>query len=211
MDDNATCHLTLAVQDCLDSECIQRLVWPARSPDLNPIENVWDALGRQVAGRNYPPTNKNTLIRALTEEWDKLPQQLLDNVVQSMVRRVECCITLHGGHIPLRCLLTFRCIVPFLRESHFAAQYLMHTNSTWYDYQHTPRKLKTQNKFIQSVRERRLDMDIPFPLEIKIKLTNPLDRFKLNVMLCLGQEIMKRGTLSTVLHPLAVEKIVPQA
>ncbi|GFV31172.1 retrovirus-related Pol polyprotein from transposon 412 [Trichonephila clavipes] len=62
MDDNATCHRTLAVQDCLDSEGIQRLVWPARSPDLNPIENVWDALGRQVVGRNYPPTNKNTLI-----------------------------------------------------------------------------------------------------------------------------------------------------
>ncbi|GFX60569.1 transposable element Tc3 transposase [Trichonephila clavipes] len=111
MDDNATCHRTLAVQDCLDSEGLQRLVWPARSPDLNPIENVWDALGRQVAGRNYPPTNKNTLIRALTEEWDKLPQQLLDNVVRQrnmssttschvMVRRVECCITLHGGHIP---------------------------------------------------------------------------------------------------------------
>ncbi|GFY07049.1 transposable element Tcb2 transposase [Trichonephila clavipes] len=84
MDDNATCHRTLAVQDCLDSEGIQRLVWPARSPDLNPIENVWDALGRQVAGQNFPPTNKNTLIRALTKEWDKLSQQLLDNVVQSM-------------------------------------------------------------------------------------------------------------------------------
>ncbi|GFV35724.1 transposable element Tcb2 transposase [Trichonephila clavipes] len=40
MDDNATCHRTLAVQDCLDSEGIQRLVWPARSPDTNPIENV---------------------------------------------------------------------------------------------------------------------------------------------------------------------------
>ncbi|GFT02108.1 hypothetical protein TNCV_84041 [Trichonephila clavipes] len=102
MDDNATCHRTLAVQDCLDSEGIQRLVWPARSPDLNPIENVWDALGRQVAGRNYPPTNKNALIRALTEEWDKLPQQLLDNVVQSMavstcrvagqVDRSECAV-----------------------------------------------------------------------------------------------------------------------
>ncbi|GFW50558.1 transposable element Tcb2 transposase [Trichonephila clavipes] len=92
-------HLSVVLSDCLDSEGIQRLVWPARSPDLNPIENVWDALGRQVAGRNYPPTNKNTLIRALTEEWNKLPQQLLDNV-QSMVRRVECCITLHGGHIP---------------------------------------------------------------------------------------------------------------
>ncbi|GFY14963.1 hypothetical protein TNCV_235131 [Trichonephila clavipes] len=66
----------------------------------NPIENLWRALGKQVAGRNYPPTNKNTLIRALTEEWDKLPQQLLDNAVESMVRGVECCITLHGGHIP---------------------------------------------------------------------------------------------------------------
>ncbi|GFW20120.1 transposable element Tc1 transposase [Trichonephila clavipes] len=95
MDDNATCHRTLAVQDCLDSEGIQRLVWPAPSPDLNPIENVWDALGRQVAGRNYPPTNKNTLIRALTEEWDKLPKQCW-----IMVRSVECCIALHGGHIP---------------------------------------------------------------------------------------------------------------
>ncbi|GFX23949.1 transposable element Tcb1 transposase [Trichonephila clavipes] len=51
MDDNATCHRTLAVQDCLDSKGIQRLLWPARSLDLNPIENMWDALGRQVAGR----------------------------------------------------------------------------------------------------------------------------------------------------------------
>ncbi|GFX94583.1 transposable element Tc1 transposase [Trichonephila clavipes] len=100
MDDNATCHRTLAVQDCLDSKGSQHLVLPARSPDLNPIENVWDAFGRQVAGRNFHLTNKNTLIRALTVEWYKLPQQLLDNIVQSMVRRVECCITLHSGHIP---------------------------------------------------------------------------------------------------------------
>ncbi|GFW08337.1 transposable element Tc3 transposase [Trichonephila clavipes] len=92
--------LDLTLRTRINSEGIQRLVWPARSPDLNPIENVWDALRRQVAGRTYPPTNKNTLIRVLTEEWDKLPQQLLDNVVQRMVRRVECCITLHGGHIP---------------------------------------------------------------------------------------------------------------
>ncbi|GFW40035.1 hypothetical protein TNCV_5117181 [Trichonephila clavipes] len=69
MDDNATCDRTLAVPDCLDSEGIQR---------------------SQVAGRNYPPTNKNTLILALTEEWDKLPQQLLDNAVQSMDVNRNC-------------------------------------------------------------------------------------------------------------------------
>ncbi|GFY08958.1 transposable element Tcb2 transposase [Trichonephila clavipes] len=38
MDEHATCHRTLAVQDCLDSEGIQRLVWSARSPDLNPLK-----------------------------------------------------------------------------------------------------------------------------------------------------------------------------
>ncbi|GFV09887.1 hypothetical protein TNCV_2318171 [Trichonephila clavipes] len=59
---------------------------------------MWDALGRQVAGRNYPPTNKNTLIRALTEDWDKLHQQLLDNVVQSM--SLDFCLLVHGGYFP---------------------------------------------------------------------------------------------------------------
>ncbi|GFV21655.1 transposable element Tcb1 transposase [Trichonephila clavipes] len=45
---------------------------------------MWGMLwGGKLLVRNYPPTNKNTLIRALTEEWNKLPQQLLDNVVQN--------------------------------------------------------------------------------------------------------------------------------
>ncbi|GFW73297.1 transposable element Tcb2 transposase [Trichonephila clavipes] len=87
----------LLPHDCLDSEGIQRLVWPAHSPELNPIGNVWDALGRQVAGRNYPRTNKNTLICALTEEWDKLPQQLLDNVVQSMKNPEASELAKNGG------------------------------------------------------------------------------------------------------------------
>ncbi|GFU82533.1 DDE_3 domain-containing protein [Trichonephila clavipes] len=72
MDDNATCHRTCS--GFVDSEGIQRLVWPARSADLNPIKNVWDALGRQVAGlETLLRQTRTPLIRALTEEWDKLP------------------------------------------------------------------------------------------------------------------------------------------
>ncbi|GFX46861.1 transposable element Tc1 transposase [Trichonephila clavipes] len=55
MDDNAPCHRTVAVEQLLESEDIERMDWPARSPDLNPIEHVWDFLGRRLAARTLPP------------------------------------------------------------------------------------------------------------------------------------------------------------
>ncbi|GFX06476.1 transposable element Tc1 transposase [Trichonephila clavipes] len=55
MDDNAPCHRTVAAEQLLESEDIERKDWPARSPDLNPIEHVWDFLGRRLAARTLPP------------------------------------------------------------------------------------------------------------------------------------------------------------
>ncbi|GFS48180.1 transposable element Tcb2 transposase [Trichonephila clavipes] len=55
MDDNAPCHRTVAAEQLLESEDIERMDWPARSPDLNPIEHVWDFLGRRLAARTLPP------------------------------------------------------------------------------------------------------------------------------------------------------------
>ncbi|GFW75786.1 transposable element Tc1 transposase [Trichonephila clavipes] len=52
MDDNAPCHRTVAVEQLLESEDIERMDWAARSPDLNPIEHVWDFLGRRLAISN---------------------------------------------------------------------------------------------------------------------------------------------------------------
>ncbi|GFX15146.1 DDE_3 domain-containing protein [Trichonephila clavipes] len=45
MDDNAPCHRTVAAEQLLESEDIERMDWPARSPDLNPIEHGLDFLG----------------------------------------------------------------------------------------------------------------------------------------------------------------------
>ncbi|GFX19300.1 transposable element Tcb2 transposase [Trichonephila clavipes] len=57
MDDNSRPHRANLVEDSLFKEGIVRMEWPACSPDMNPIEHVWDALGRRVAGRQPPPTN----------------------------------------------------------------------------------------------------------------------------------------------------------
>ncbi|GFX32122.1 RNase H domain-containing protein [Trichonephila clavipes] len=61
--------------------------WPAYSPDLNPIEHVWDALGRRIAACLHHPENTHQLKQMLIEEWALLPQEMLHQLVLSMRRR----------------------------------------------------------------------------------------------------------------------------
>ncbi|GFV32269.1 transposable element Tcb2 transposase [Trichonephila clavipes] len=61
MDDNASCHRAVLIDDFLETENIQRMSWPANSPDLNPIEHVWDMLGRQIAALLHPPSSVTKL------------------------------------------------------------------------------------------------------------------------------------------------------
>ncbi|GFY35128.1 transposable element Tcb1 transposase [Trichonephila clavipes] len=92
MDDNAPCHRTVAAEQLLESEDIERMDWPARSPDLNPIEHVWDFLGRRLAARTLPPVTIRELRLALQDEWAAMPQQLIDTLILSMGRRCETCL-----------------------------------------------------------------------------------------------------------------------
>jgi hypothetical protein len=46
--DNARCHISRASMACLDSFCVLMLPWPARSPDISPIEHLGNELGRAV-------------------------------------------------------------------------------------------------------------------------------------------------------------------
>ncbi|GFW25587.1 transposable element Tcb2 transposase [Trichonephila clavipes] len=99
MDDNAPCHRTVAAEQLLQSEDIERMDWPARSPDLNPIEHVWDFLGKRLAARTLPPITIRELRLALQDEWAAMPQQLIDTLILSMGRRCETCLEVRGNHI----------------------------------------------------------------------------------------------------------------
>lgn len=100
MDDNARPHRANLVDEYLESEDITRMDWPARSPDLNPIEHVWDALGKAIAARHPPPRTIHELKNALLQEWDLLRQELVNCLINSMTSRCQTCITMRGGHIP---------------------------------------------------------------------------------------------------------------
>ncbi|GFT24737.1 transposable element Tcb2 transposase [Trichonephila clavipes] len=100
MDDNAPCHRTVAAEQLLESEDIERMDWPARSPDLNPIEHVWDFLGRRLAARTLSPVTILELRLALQDEWAAMLQQVIDTLILSMGRRYETCLEVRGDHIP---------------------------------------------------------------------------------------------------------------
>ncbi|GFT08706.1 transposable element Tcb1 transposase [Trichonephila clavipes] len=98
MDDNARPHRANILDECLQSEDITRMDWPAYSPDLNPIEHVWDMLGRRIAARQPPLTCLPELRRALLDEWCNIPQDQIDNLILSMPRRCKACIASSGRH-----------------------------------------------------------------------------------------------------------------
>ncbi|GFY14148.1 transposable element Tcb1 transposase [Trichonephila clavipes] len=100
MDDNARPHRANIVDECLQSEDITRMDWPAYSPDLNPIEHVWDMLGRRIAAHQPPPNCLLELRRALLHEWCNIPEDQIDNLILSIPRRCKACIESSGRHTP---------------------------------------------------------------------------------------------------------------
>ncbi|GBO03203.1 hypothetical protein AVEN_228325-1 [Araneus ventricosus] len=68
--------------------------WPAKYPDLNTIEHVWDALGRAVATRKPPPRTIQEMKTALLNEWDQLPQEMINCLISSMKSRCKACISI---------------------------------------------------------------------------------------------------------------------
>ena len=72
--------------------------WPAVSPDMNPIEHLWDELGRRVRRRQNPPRNVRELGQALQQEWRNIPRRTIRRLTRSMRQRLRAVIDNNGGH-----------------------------------------------------------------------------------------------------------------
>lgn len=98
MQDNARPHVARCVINFLEEVEIERLEWPAMSPDMNPIEHVWDELGRRVRARAARPETLQELQLALVEEWDNIDQNVIAHLIEGMPRRISALLNARGGN-----------------------------------------------------------------------------------------------------------------
>nr|CAI5838635.1 unnamed protein product [Callosobruchus analis] len=84
MHDYAGPHVALYVIQYLHDVGITTLDWSLRSPDMNPIEHVWDMLKRRIRQKNPPPRTLAELERAAREEWENIPQKSFQNLIRGM-------------------------------------------------------------------------------------------------------------------------------
>ncbi len=92
--DNDSKHKSKATMDFIDDWDLPYIAWPAQSPDLNPIENLWSILDQKCRSRK--PKNAQALFDMLAEEWRCLDVTLLQDLVDSMPWRLEAVIAAKG-------------------------------------------------------------------------------------------------------------------
>jgi transposase len=98
MHDNARPHVARIVSEYLEEVNVVAMNWPARSPDLNPIEHVWDHLGWAMQHHQAPIRNLNELQNQLGVIWDNMDQEYIHRLFEGLPRRMEAVIRARGGN-----------------------------------------------------------------------------------------------------------------
>lgn len=83
--DNDPKHTSKLVKQWISSENLCMLDWPAQSPDLNPIENLWEIVKRKIGNKIFK--KPEDLYVHLKEQWNTIPKDIIDNLIQSMPKR----------------------------------------------------------------------------------------------------------------------------
>uniref|UniRef100_A0A9J8BPY1 Tc1-like transposase DDE domain-containing protein n=1 Tax=Cyprinus carpio carpio TaxID=630221 RepID=A0A9J8BPY1_CYPCA len=92
--DNARPHTASITTSWLRRRRIRVLKWPACSPDLSPIENIWHIIKRKMRQRR--PKTVEQLKACIRQEWDNIPIPKLKQLVSSVPRRLQTVIKRRG-------------------------------------------------------------------------------------------------------------------
>lgn len=95
--DNAPIHTARSTITWLEERNIEILPWPALSPDLNPIENLWGILTRRVYKNGKQFNTLNELKNAILNEWDQISLEEVRNLIMSMPNRIFSVILNSGA------------------------------------------------------------------------------------------------------------------
>src|SRR5680860_777181 len=94
--DNDPKHKSVLVRTWLFNNGISMLDFPAYSPDLNPIENLWNDIARRVEAR--PASTLEELQDVIAQEWERTSPTFLRKPARSMPKRCQAVIKARGDH-----------------------------------------------------------------------------------------------------------------
>ncbi len=93
--DLAPAHTAKGTKSWFNVHGVTVLDWPANSPDLNPIENLWGIVKRKI--RDTRPNNADDLKATIKATWASIPPQQCHKLITSMPRRIEAVIKAKGA------------------------------------------------------------------------------------------------------------------
>ena len=96
--DNDPKHTSRRAKQWFIDHGFEVMVWPAQSPDLNPIEHLWFLVKRRLAEYPEPPKGITELWKRVQAEWEKIEVGQCQELIESMPRRVQEVIKTKGGY-----------------------------------------------------------------------------------------------------------------
>jgi transposase len=95
--DNAPIHRSKSTEGWFNTKKIAVMKWPALSPDLNPMENVWGIMVHRMYSNNKRYASVDDLKTAILATWEGVDQTLIHNLIESMKKRIIELIQQKGG------------------------------------------------------------------------------------------------------------------